>query len=547
MRSRCAAGAGVVTDATFDAEGCGATIAAASACVALARRSRPLLEAAAHRPRRRRRRARRAFAGQAARRRSRRGRASPRAVEGRGARPGRPLEPRARPRAGRDERRRRQRRGRAARSARRARGRRRDAQAVGRPGASTAREAAARPQAVLGARALAHSMGLPHLTLDLQDGSGDAVVERLPRRARRAAARRTRACAATGMVRFDAMLALADRVGAEALVTGHYARIERDARGPAARARRRRRARTRPTCSPALRPAAARARPLPARRADQAARCERSRARRACRSRTSARARTSASSPAPTASASSPATAASSERPGEIVDRARPRARPPPRPPPLHGRPAHAGSASRRASRSTCSRPTRAPNTVVVGPRARARGAARASSAPATLYRDGARVDRVKLRYRSKPVAVPGRRPRARQHERLELELDERRSTASPPGQTACLHGRRPRGRPRHDRAAAAPRVAAPRLGPCPRAPRQEIREAFLSFFEAARPPARAVGVARARRRTTRRCCSRPPACSRSSPTSSARSRRRTRASPRARSASARPTSTRSA
>ena len=34
-----------------------------------------------------------------------------------------------------------------------------------------------------------------------------------------------------GMVRFDAMLALADRLGADALVTGHYARIARDAGG----------------------------------------------------------------------------------------------------------------------------------------------------------------------------------------------------------------------------------------------------------------------------------------------------------------------------
>ena len=34
------------------------------------------------------------------------------------------------------------------------------------------------------------------------------------------------------MVRFDAMLALAERLGRGALVTGHYARIERDGEGP---------------------------------------------------------------------------------------------------------------------------------------------------------------------------------------------------------------------------------------------------------------------------------------------------------------------------
>src|SRR5438445_742554 len=35
-----------------------------------------------------------------------------------------------------------------------------------------------------------------------------------------------------GLVRFDAMLALAERAGAGALVTGHYARIEQDSEGP---------------------------------------------------------------------------------------------------------------------------------------------------------------------------------------------------------------------------------------------------------------------------------------------------------------------------
>ena len=103
------------------------------------------------------------------------------------------------------------------------------------------------PQAVLGARALAHSMGFPHLTLDLQDRFRAAVVEDFLAEHERG--RTPNPCVrCNGMVRFDAMLALADRVGAEALVTGHYARIERRPEGPLlARAADPRR--TRRTCS----------------------------------------------------------------------------------------------------------------------------------------------------------------------------------------------------------------------------------------------------------------------------------------------------------
>ena len=72
-----------------------------------------------------------------------------------------------------------------------------DARAVGRPDERRRALAAARPQAVRGARALAHGMGLPHLTLDLRDEFRAGVVDAVPRRARRGPARRTRACAAT--------------------------------------------------------------------------------------------------------------------------------------------------------------------------------------------------------------------------------------------------------------------------------------------------------------------------------------------------------------
>jgi tRNA-uridine 2-sulfurtransferase len=87
------------------------------------------------------------------------------------------------------------------------------------------------PEAVVGARALAHSMGFPHITLDMQDQFADAVVENFL--AEHEQGRTPNPCVrCNGLVRFDAMLALADRTGAAALVTGHYARIEGDGEGP---------------------------------------------------------------------------------------------------------------------------------------------------------------------------------------------------------------------------------------------------------------------------------------------------------------------------
>jgi tRNA-uridine 2-sulfurtransferase len=87
------------------------------------------------------------------------------------------------------------------------------------------------PQAVIGARALGHSMGLPHLTLDVEDSFRAAVVA--PFVSEHGAGRTPNPCVrCNGEVRFDAMLALAERLGAEALATGHYARIEHDTEGP---------------------------------------------------------------------------------------------------------------------------------------------------------------------------------------------------------------------------------------------------------------------------------------------------------------------------
>ena len=87
------------------------------------------------------------------------------------------------------------------------------------------------PAAVVGARALAHSMGLPHLTLDLRDEFRAEVVDDFL--AQYAAGNTPNPCVrCNGFVRFDAMLALADRIGAAQLATGHYARIVRDEGGP---------------------------------------------------------------------------------------------------------------------------------------------------------------------------------------------------------------------------------------------------------------------------------------------------------------------------
>jgi tRNA-specific 2-thiouridylase len=81
------------------------------------------------------------------------------------------------------------------------------------------------PQAVRGARALAHGMGLPHLSVDLRAEFRAGVVE--PWLADHAAGLTPNPCVrCNGEVRLDEMLALAARLGAGALATGHYARVE---------------------------------------------------------------------------------------------------------------------------------------------------------------------------------------------------------------------------------------------------------------------------------------------------------------------------------
>jgi tRNA-specific 2-thiouridylase len=77
------------------------------------------------------------------------------------------------------------------------------------------------------ARSVAHRMGMPHLTLDLRDAFRAGVVD--PFLAGYAGGETPNPCVGcNGHVRLDAMIELADRLGAADLATGHYARFSED-------------------------------------------------------------------------------------------------------------------------------------------------------------------------------------------------------------------------------------------------------------------------------------------------------------------------------
>jgi tRNA-specific 2-thiouridylase len=87
------------------------------------------------------------------------------------------------------------------------------------------------PEAVLGARELAHSLGMPHFTLDLEEEFRRRVVDRFI--SGYAEGNTPNPCIlCNGEVRIAAMVDLAERVGATHLITGHYARIVDDGDGP---------------------------------------------------------------------------------------------------------------------------------------------------------------------------------------------------------------------------------------------------------------------------------------------------------------------------
>jgi tRNA-specific 2-thiouridylase len=79
-------------------------------------------------------------------------------------------------------------------------------------------------QAVRGARQLAHELGMPHLSIDLRAEFRAGVVDGWL--SDHAAGLTPNPCVrCNGNVRLDAMLELARRLGSETLATGHYARV----------------------------------------------------------------------------------------------------------------------------------------------------------------------------------------------------------------------------------------------------------------------------------------------------------------------------------
>jgi tRNA-specific 2-thiouridylase len=288
--------------------------------------------------------------------------------------------------------------------------------------------------AVRGARAAAHRMGLPHFTLDLREEFRAGVVQ--PFLDDHAAGLTPNPCVrCNGHVRLDAMLDLAGRLGAGALATGHYARIAHEAEGPLLRAaadpakdQTYMLAATAPATlarlrfplgdlrKPRVRELAAQAGLPVAARPDSQDLCFL-----AGTDRASFLARYGGIR----------------ARPGEIVDR---RGR-------VLGR--HRGQhgftvGQRKGLGVSAPVPLyvlekdAARNRVVVGPREALRRATVAVR-NATLHRNADRVDRVRLRYRQRPL--PARiagAPTAGRHSRLELELRDSADGAAP-GQTACL------------------------------------------------------------------------------------------------------------
>jgi tRNA-specific 2-thiouridylase len=288
--------------------------------------------------------------------------------------------------------------------------------------------------AVAQARALAHSMGLPHFTIDLREEFRSGVVE--PFIAGYAAGETPNPCVGcNGHVRLDAMLELADRLGCARLATGHYARVIDEPEGPLLRAASdsakdqtymlaalsidslaRMRFPLGSLTKPEVRRIAAEAGLPVASKIDSQDLCFLAGT---DRSRFLAR------------------HGGVGDRPGEIVDAdgivvgqhlgqhrftvGQRRGIGVDRPGPLYVLDKD-GDANR----------------VVVGQRSSLR-TTRVAVRAARLHRDGARVNRVKLRYRSKPLrASLSGEPGAGRHGRLSIELSEPVEGAAP-GQLACL------------------------------------------------------------------------------------------------------------
>ena len=104
------------------------------------------------------------------------------------------------------------------------------------PAAPDGERACCSPAAVAAARSTCHSLGLPHVTLDLREEFRRVVVQ--PFADGYEAGETPNPCIrCNGAFRFDELLAFVSRAGAETLWTGHYARVvERQGRLLIARA-----------------------------------------------------------------------------------------------------------------------------------------------------------------------------------------------------------------------------------------------------------------------------------------------------------------------
>ncbi len=289
------------------------------------------------------------------------------------------------------------------------------------------------PEAVLGARALAHTLGIPHLTLDLEEEFRRRVVAEFVDGY--AAGSTPNPCiACNGEVRIAAMVDLAGRLGAGHLVTGHYARIVSDGEGPLLAAAsdankdqsymlaalppgllERVRFPLTELTKPEVREIAARHQLAVARKPESQDLCFLSGQGKSDFLRRHGGLR---------------------EREGDLLDRS--------------GRAIgrHRGHhnftvGQRRGIRVSAEEPLyvlatdAAANTVTVGPR-RELMARTVRLRNATLHRDGENVDAVRLRYRSQPVPAAIAATGTGQHAELKVELGEDFAGVSP-GQTAVL------------------------------------------------------------------------------------------------------------
>ncbi len=293
--------------------------------------------------------------------------------------------------------------------------------------------------AVRGARALAHRMGLAHLTLDLRDEFRAGVVEPwLADHARRADPEPVRALQRPRAPRRDARRSPTASAPARWPPATTRASPTTGCCAPPPT-----RPRTRATCSPRWRPPrSARMRfPLGELTKPQvralAAEAGLPVARQA---RLAGPLLPRRHGPGPR---SWPATAASRERPGDLVDRARAARRPPPRPSPLHRRPAaRARRGRQRRAALRARRPTRPPTPS---------RSARATSWPPTASRSrpAAAPCRRRPSTRSGCATAPGRCACTLDGVTLRARRAGRRRRAGPGGGAA---GRGRRRRMRHDR-----------------------------------------------------------------------------------------------